>query len=102
MQAYGKPAMPTPTCTPSPDLHTLPRSLAGCGASAQGCPLSSSSLGCWGGPLWRDRLEQAERRWALQATLLEAFKPKDAGGQVLGAGLEGLRRAHGPGHGEGG
>ena len=55
-----------------------------------------------GGPLWRDRLEQAERRWALQAALLEAFKPKDAGGQVLGAGLVGLRRAHGPGEGEGG
>lgn len=65
-------------------------------------PYPSSSLGSREGPLWRDRLEQAERRWALQAALLEAFKPKDGGDQVLGAGPEALRRAHGPGHGEGG
>lgn len=38
----------------------------------------------------------------MQAALLEAFKPKDGGDQVLGAGPEALRRAHGPGHGEGG
>lgn len=65
-------------------------------------PYPATARGVGGSPLWRDRLEQAERRWALQTALLEAFKPKDAGGQVLGAGLEGLRRAHGPGHGEGG
>lgn len=65
-------------------------------------PYPAPARGVGGSPLWRDRLEQAERRWAFQTALLEAFKPKDAGGQVLGAGLEGLRRAHGPGHGEGG
>lgn len=53
-------------------------------------PYPAPARGVGGSPLWRDRLEQAERRWALQTALLEAFKPKDAGGQVLGAGLEGL------------
>ena len=69
-------AHPLWTYTPFPG----PGSVRG---ECAGPPLPSSIPGCQRGPLWRDRLEQAEGRWALQAALLEAFKPKDGGTRCL-------------------
>lgn len=79
----GSPPCPHRLAHPLWTYTPFPGAWQRAGRVRRATPYPSSSPGCQRGPLWRDRLEQAERRWALQAALLEAFKPKDGGTRCL-------------------